>query len=76
MADQPPCLAEELVTGLIIQLLRNGTLSAEDVTAAAAGLSEDARHVAHSLIVEAEAPSVAEWQAGQRRARIHIVKDQ
>lgn len=71
----PPCIAEDLVTALIVQLLRKGAISADELAAAVADLPEESRDVALSLIVEAQAPGASEWQAQQRRARIRALPD-
>ena len=69
-----PCLAEELVSALIVALLRSGVISDDDLLAAE-GLSEDARALIEALIVEAEAPATAEWKAQKARGRFSVVED-
>lgn len=65
-------LAEEVVSALIVALIRAGALDPDDMLAIE-GLSEDARAHIEALIVEAAAPSQADWQAEQRRKRLRIV---
>lgn len=48
-----PCLAEEIVSALIVHLLRTGALEERDLLAF--DLSPDARHHLKALIVEAAA---------------------
>lgn len=73
MADQPETVGEELAAALIVHMLRTGALSDDDVIAMAAGLSDEARDVANSLIIEAVAPSDSEWAAERARKRFRVV---
>lgn len=75
MADQPVTIAEELAAALIVQMLRLEMIDAADVKAMGEGLSEEARHLLNTLIVEAEAPSDSDWRAGERRKRFRVVED-
>jgi hypothetical protein len=75
-------IAEDLVRALGAALVRKGVLGADDIIEAAeiAARSGDdnAADVAHALncmIIEAAAPDQAEWEAQQRRARMHVVPE-
>lgn len=73
--DQPVSLAEELVTALVIHLLREGVIAETDLIAINEGLSEDARHLVGAMIVEAAAPGESDGRAQLRRERFRIVKE-
>jgi hypothetical protein len=67
---------------LLVQMIRNGTIPEDQVLTAAdteqAGGTAFDMAVAHQLrtmVLEANAPSVGDWVAQQRRSQIHIVKD-
>jgi hypothetical protein len=75
-------IAEDLVMALGAALVRKGVLDADDIIEAAerAGKTgnENADAVAHALnciLIAAEAPDPADWQAQQRRAQMHVVKE-
>ena len=72
--DEPVTIAEELAGALIVRLLRNGVLTNDDVLEMAAGLSEDAQHLANALIVEALAPPTSEWKAERARGRFRVIE--
>jgi len=68
--------AEEIAIALGLALMRKGILDADDLARAADGsASADAAHALRSIAVEGGAPSQSEWEAGQRRAQIRVVKD-
>jgi len=69
-----PCLAEELVMALLVQMIRKGLVDEDDIEAMVQGLSDEAGHMASCAIVEAAAPQASEWKADQARARFHVVK--
>lgn len=67
MAPDPP-IAEEIISALIVQMLRLGVIHETDLLTIE-GLSEDARHHIEALIVEATAPPASETS----RRQLHIV---
>lgn len=72
-------MADPLTVALIEQLVRSGTLGADDIDDMAARLeaegdTESAR-AARAAFVRASAPSQSEWEAQRRRARIRAVPD-
>jgi hypothetical protein len=71
VADQPVTIAEELAAALALALLRRGVINAGDIEAM--NLGDEARDVANSLVVEAEAPSDADWRAEMARKRFVVV---
>lgn len=58
--DDSPSVAEELACALIVTLLRRGVLTPRDVEEMAAGLPEEAAHLAQALILESETPTAIE----------------
>lgn len=69
-----PCLAEQALAAVLVQMLRSGALSEDDVIAAAAGLPDEAAHFLKCRIIEASAPTPAEWEAEQARSRFHSIE--
>ena len=69
--DQPVTIAEELAAALIVRLLRRGVIDADDIEEME--MSQEARDVAMSLIVEAAAPTASEWRAEKARERFRVV---
>lgn len=72
-------MAEPLAEALIAQLVRSGVLSDGDIAAIADALDAanepDAAHQARVSMIEAQAPTDANWNAEKRRSRLHIVPD-
>lgn len=73
--DQP--LAERMLRALLIQMLRTDAIDPDDLSAAADELTaqgdDEAAHAIKCLIVESMSPSQTDWQADQRRSRLHLV---
>jgi hypothetical protein len=75
-------IAEDLVIALGAALVRKGVLDADDIIDAAerAGRvgGDNADAVAHAfncMLIAAAAPDPVDWQAQQRRAQMHVVKE-
>ena len=68
-----PCLAENVLAALVIQMLRAGTLAPDDLLAAAGTLDADEAAFLEALIVEAAAP--ADGKAALRRRMIRLVQE-
>jgi hypothetical protein len=71
--DTPPP-AEELVLAMATGLLRKGLIDETDIEDMCAGLSEDVAHQLRCCVLEASAPSQAEWAAGQARERFRVIE--
>jgi hypothetical protein len=70
--------ADDLLTAFIVMLYRKGVIDAADMTALADEFGvkgdDEKAHLVNCLIVEAEAPAQADWQAEQARKRLRIVQ--
>lgn len=62
---------------LITQMIRSNMIPVNDIIEAADTLDEDgdedAARVMRAMILQAQAPSEAEWQAERRRNRFHAI---
>lgn len=58
---ESPSLAEELVSALIVHLLRSGAIEEADLLSAE--MSAEARHLAKALVIEASAPPTPRLRA-------------
>lgn len=72
MADEPVSIGEEVATATLIALIRRAMLDAADIRDMS--LSDEARDVANSALLEAAAPSDREWAAGQARDRFRVIE--
>lgn len=70
-----PCFAEHVLTAVLVQMIRSGTLAPDDLERITQDLDDDGRAFIDAMIVKAAAPSQSEWEAGRRRARFSIVPD-
>lgn len=77
MADSTT--AEDIAMALGAALVRKGLLDASDLADAADGAERDGlpdtAHALRLIAIEAGAPSASDWEAGQRRGQMRIVKD-
>lgn len=72
-------MSDKIALALMRQLLRTEAIDDEDVNAIADDLDQQgedhAAHLTRLTIIEASAPSQAEWEVQQRRSRFEVVPD-
>lgn len=87
MADEPT-IAEEILHAVVAQLIRKGALTDEDIDAIGADLDakaedasgtererlKEASHQFSCTVIEANAPTKADWAAAHARKRFRVIK--
>lgn len=75
--DEVP-VSERIVAALLTQMIRSHMIPVNDVIAAAdeldEGGDETAARVMRAMILEAQAPTHAEWEVERRRNRFETIK--
>lgn len=71
-------LAERMLRAVLEQLIRSEAVDPDDIALAAESLDnagdEEAGHALRCIVIDAMAPTQADWEADRRRNRFHVVE--